>query len=213
MSSDLIKSNEKLTISFSNDNSTVVDIYEVPGSNMKSISRIMPMGAALLIAEIGTVGMLQILNYVKNNQAIETRSKYIIVGTGPDAPSHFKIGMQVLPKMVDTHILRKTFDPNNDYSFESLVRKASDDKSLLAAVAITGNKDRSRVGLRLDMTSGDVGMIEALDKNSNPRFDKMIYSDKAVPFLNYKVMDYQNVDAVVFINHTDIDTDVNTDTE
>lgn len=200
----LKKTGSSIEIKFDKDNSTVVELYtSTKFNNVLTISRLLPRGDALLIAEVGMVGMMELLNYHKSNIPIKAKAKLIVVGVSPDinADLGYGVGDRVLLKMRDSHIFRSTFDPDNEYSFERLLDLATADPALLAATSIVANKEISRVGLKLPSEFASKTTLDSLNKNKNLK--DLVYKDKTVPFINLKLTDYHNIDAVI----CDIDTE------
>jgi len=173
-----------------------VPVNETPWGS--SISKIIPVGNTILVAEYGTVGMLELLNYSRNNTPLKAVAKLMIVGISYTCPTSYPIGSLIIPKMRDAHIIRDTFDPANDYSFDRLEQLASNNKELLAAVSIVANKENSRIGLKLDTTIAPPDVIGNLAKNKS--MGDLIYRDKKLPFINFKLMDYTNIDAIIYDN-------------
>lgn len=172
----------------------------IGGHTVKSISRIMPVGNTLLIAEYGEVGMLKLLNAIETNQGVETNAKLMVVGISSASINQFPLGSHILIKNKDQYAIRPTYDFTNDYSFEKLGKLAREDKSLLAAVSISRNKENSKVGLRMESETIPSETLAKLDKNKS--MGSLLYKDKVLPFLNYKLIDCTNVDAVIYANDT-----------
>lgn len=194
----LRKTDRQFVINFDRDNATTVDVYASNDIEYGlTISRLLPRGDALLIAEVGMVGMMELLNYHKSNIPIKAKAKLIVAGVSPDINQDlwYDIGDRVLLKMRDSHLFRSTFDPDNEYSFERLLDLATSDPELLAATSIVANKEVSRVGLRLPSEYASKDTLDNLSKNRNLK--DLIYKDKVVPFLNFKLTDYHNIDAVI----------------
>lgn len=187
----------RLTIDFSKDNSTVVTVYEVPGTNVKTISRVVPQGMSVLIAEVGEIDMITVLNGIKGVK-IEVPSRFMIAGINNQTPHNIKIGMTFFPKARDSYQFREVWDPTNHLSLEALAKAASDDKALLAATTIAFNKEKSKFGLQLNSEVADSQYLEKLDKQ-NPGLDSQIYKGKKLPFVNYKLIDYTNIDALLYV--------------
>lgn len=176
-----------------------VESHTIGNITFKSISRILPTNNTLLIAEYGEVGMLTLLNAMESNKGIETNAKLMIVGISSDCPKQFPIGTHILVKNRESFNVRPTYDFTNDYSFEKLLKLAREDKSLLAAVSISRNKDASRVGLRLESELVPDELLNKMDKNKS--MGNLLYKDKVLPFINYKFIDYTNIDAVIYTDN------------
>ena len=180
-----------------NDRSMTLPIYtlETPDGIAKSISRIMPMDEEVLVAEYGMIGVMELLT---QGNSMKAAAFIAIVGLGDKVSPKYKLGMNFMPKMMDTHVMRHTFDPQNQYSFEMLSRNAKENKEMLAAVTIVGRKDQTRVGLRMDSQFIDPEVIkkaEALKAKKN--FGPVLYKDDKVEFLNYRLMHVSNISAIV----------------
>ena len=168
------------------------------GVSTKSISDIAPINGSLLLAEYGEVGMMTLLNAMESRVGIETGAKLMVVGINTSTPKHIRIGDHVLLKQRESFNVRPTYDPANDYSFDKLQHLARQDKNLLAAVTIAKNKDASKVGLRIQTDLIDQNALTNLNKNKN--MGNLIYKDKILPFINYKLIDYTNIDAIIYGN-------------
>ena len=173
--------------------------HQIGNDIVKSISVITPMGKAVLVAEVGIVGMMSLLEYSrKPSQGILAPARLIIVGVGDEVPDKYKIGMQVVAKNKDTYGFRDVHDPKNDYSFDSLIHHLEKDKDLLAAMAIVHNKDKSKIGLNMDFTTPSVEVLEEMNKTkANKNLGNLVFKGKELKFLNYKLMDYTNIDAIL----------------
>lgn len=169
--------------------------YNEFGGNTRSVSKVIPVGRNILVAEYGTVDMLAVLNHINNNQPLKASAKMMIVGLGNEVPEYIKVGHKFYPKLRDSHLIRPIFDPQNDYSFERIADKASKDKTMLAAVAIAGSKERSKVGLRINYDNIDPNSIERLEGKRN--YGDMLYKGNILQFVNYHMMDYTNIDAII----------------
>ena len=198
-----VKDGNYFTLEF--DEKTAFDLpitsRMIGGKRVTSVSAILPMNHALLIGEYGFVGMIQVLNFVRNNATVNIPAKLVILGIGTEVPEGYEIGMRFIPKMRETHIMRNAMDPNNHFSFSALANKISNDKYLLAAVAITGNKDKSRVGLRLDDTTISAETLKEMERlqsqGGHKGYEDALFRDKNLPFINYYLMDWHNIDAII----------------
>jgi len=116
---------DQLVISFSSGDINIPIISgNIAGIACKSISRIMPIGNTLLIAEYGEVGMLKLLNAIESNTGVETNAKLMVVGIASNCIIQFPIGTHILVKNKDNYAIRPTYDFSNDFSFEQLVKLA-----------------------------------------------------------------------------------------
>jgi hypothetical protein len=168
------------------------------GTSAKSISAIVPMAGEVLIAEYGKVGLMRILN---ESNGITSKDPIFaglaIVGVGFDVPSKFKMGSIIIPRSGDNMSIRDTFDPDNKLSYVALVDQAKSNKALVAASAITANKDKSRVGLRLETEFIDPNTIADVEKQLSSPTNKLLFRDDKVNFINYKITHYTNIAAII----------------
>ena len=193
---------DSIILSFGADSSGVsrsvtmpVHKFETDEGVCESVSSIMPVGEDVLVAEHGMVGIMELATGSNNLKAAGYVS---IVGKGDKVPSKFKLGMHFIPKMMDTHVMRHTFDPQNQYSFEMLLRQAKDNKEMLAAVTIAGRKDQSRVGLRMDTQFIDPEVIKKAESfKAKKNYGPILFKDDKVEFLNYRLMHFSNISAIV----------------
>lgn len=190
-----------ITLDFK-DGGTVILPYQThvfdDGSSSKSVSAIVPMEGEVLIAEFGKVGLMRILNESNGVSSKEPIfAGLAIVGVGYNVPSKFKMGSVIIPRTGDNMAVRDTFDPNNKMSYVALVDQAKTNKALVAASAITSNKDRSRVGLRLDSEFIDPNTIADVEKQLASPTNKLLFRDDKVNFINYKITHYTNIAAII----------------
>ena len=141
--------------------------FERDGLVIESTSKMLPYGKTVLVGEYGLVGMMALLNNARNNIELKAPGKMVILGVGNEVPSYFKIGDHIIPKNRENYMMRFMFDPANHFSFEMLLQQVNKDKDIVAAVAITGNKNKSRVGLRMDDTVIDPTTIENVNKKEH----------------------------------------------
>lgn len=192
---------EMLTLSYQDGSSVVVPVLRtvIGGATIKSISKITPIGKSVLLAEMGIVGMLELLNYARKPQeGLAVPAKLIIVGVGEQVPMKFPLGSIVIAKNKDQYNFRDVHDPQNSMSFDALIHHAQKDKDLLAAMAIVNNKDMSKVGLNMDFTTPSMEVLNEMNEiKSKGNMGNLLYKDKKLKFVNFKLMDYTNIDAII----------------
>lgn len=190
-----------LNLKFIDDSIISVGIrdHQIGNDIVKSISAIAPMGNAVLIAEMGIVGMIPLLEYARNPKAgLATPARLVIVGIGDEVPDKYELGMVIVAKNKDTYGFRDVHDPTNDYSFDALIHTAKKDKHLLAAMAIVNNKDKTKLGLNMDFASPSIEVLEEMNKvKSNNNMGNLVFKGKELKFVNYKLMDWTNIDAIL----------------
>lgn len=179
-------------------NTHTVELEDGKTGECKTTSLVMPINADLLIAEYGYVGLMELLNSVRQKKPIAIAGALCIVGKGHNVPPMFKIGTKVIPANNETYVLRPAFDPNNHYSFDFLSKQAEKDPHLLAAVSIANEKDHSRMGLNMEATviSPDV-IKEAEGMAARKNMGNLLFKDKGVVFVNYKLTNYNNIGAFI----------------
>ena len=195
--SNILVPHSKLQIGFGKDITTIVEVYNIPDTNIFTISKIVPQGHAILLAEIGLIDVIQLVNFVENKQRFQIESKLMVVGINDSTPKHINIGNMVLPRMSGESIIRPTFDPSNKYAYEFLLKQAKDDPTILAATSIAFDKEKSRLGLNMSSRMADSQFLDKLS-HTNPKMKGLIYKGKKLPFLNYKLTDYTNIDAIIY---------------
>ena len=166
-------------------------------SRSESVSKIMPLGDEILVAEHGYIGLMTILNSLTNNTPVAVRGALTIVGKGHTVPSHIDLGMHIIPKSIEEFVMRKTIDPNNHYSYESLVAQAKKDRHLLAAVSIANDAAHSKVGLNMVTTVVNPQVIKDAENLAKQRSGNLIFKDKSVQFVNYILCSYTNIAAII----------------
>jgi hypothetical protein len=189
---------KSITLVFDKDLNIEVPVKTttIDGVEVECVSAIFPVGKSVLIAEYGLVSLIGLLNNSRNGAKLNVVAKTMIIGVGNEVPAYVKVGMRFYPKMRESHMLRDVYDPTNDYSFEKLVHRAEKDKELLAAISISGDKARSRVGLKMP-TMASVNPEDFNDIMRNKSYGDALYRGKEIPFINYKMMDFHNVDAII----------------
>lgn len=164
----------------------------------RSVSKLMPIGDLLLVAEYGLVGLLEIASGAKN---VNVAFKYAVVGAGDEVDLKFPLGTEFIPKMRDNHIMIGVMDHSNQYSLEALyhnARKDSKNSTLFMAVAIAGNKDKSRVGLNIESQFTDKAVLDKAHKlDANKSFGHGLYKDDKMEFVNFRLMHASNVGAII----------------
>ena len=163
----------------------------------ESVSKIMPLGDEVLIAEHGYIGLLTILNSLTNNEPVRVKGALTVVGVGHKVPEYIKLGMNIIPRSIEEFAMRKTIDPNNHYSYESLVSQARKDKHLLAAVSIANDAAQSKVGLNMVTTVINPKVIEDAENLAKQRSGNLIFKDKSVQFVNYVLTNSSNISAII----------------
>lgn len=164
-----------------------------------STSNIIPANDMVLIAAYGLTDLLALLN---NPDKVSLKSKFKIVGTGATVDYEkfdVNIGDQVMFRSHDEYQLFKAIDVDNKLSVEALIELGKNDRELLAATAITREKDRSKLGLNMvrDVQITDATM-ELIKANEQKKVgSNLLYKGKKVPFINYYLTHPSNIIAII----------------
>lgn len=169
------------------------------GGICKSISKIIPVGEEMLLAEYGSVDLITILQMAGGTSTpVNVFANVCIVGTGDKVNPTYKLGMGFIPRMMGEPAIRNTYDKDNEMSYDRLVLKAKEDKELFAAVTIANNKERTKVGLKISDTALSVDTINKMNQLKDQKISSaMLYKGDKVRFLNYKLMHQGNIAAII----------------
>lgn len=198
-----------LPIRFSNGYVVNLPVYSVQLHNKQqalSVSKVIPLYDHILLIAYGTIELMAVLD----NREFMPKSihlKFMVGGMRvSDSTFPFYVGNSVIIRSQEDHAMQRIMDVENKYSYSSLVKQAMEDKELFAAASIVRAKEISKLGLNLQSTVGFVdpnaisnsivqkkGELQA-NKNMSPN---LLYKGQQVPFIEFFLTHYTNINAVV----------------
>ena len=194
---------KSLILRFSKDNTISLPIATTEFENgiiVESVSKILPLGNTVLIAEYGLIGLLTVLSAQTSNQHVQVKANLAIVGMSSEVKkkfSYLSLGDNIMPRSNDDFAMKSVYDTSNDYSYTKLAARAKENGELAIAVHVANDKAKSKVGLNLQSMYADPVMLNRAKELRGKKSSRIIYKDEKVPFVNYILTDASNIIAII----------------